>query len=74
MQKALSVYHCNQGMYIDNDNSRIRGFPYMTSAQKGEPPERVKKCTNFADKQYRFWDKKTGRGLKKSLNPVDVIY
>ena len=35
-----------------------RGLPYKTSAQKGEV--RVKKCTEFVDKQWRF----CGRGQK----------
>ena len=48
----------------------IRGVPYMTAAEK----ERwVKKCSKFADKQYRFCGQRR-KGVKKSQNSVDVIY
>ena len=42
----------------------------MKPAQKGEG---VKKCTNLADKQYRFC-RQRGGGVKKSKNFVDFIY
>ena len=35
--------------------------------------ERIKKCSKFADKQFRFCGQRGGRG-QKSRNSVDVIY
>ena len=43
----------------------------MMSAEKGEG---VKKCSTFADKQYRFCGWRGGQGVKKSQNYVDFIY
>ena len=34
----------------------------------------IKKCSIFVDKQYKFCGQRKESGVKKSKNPVDVIY